>query len=126
MGNGCGIMKMLSLEIVDQFLKDIHGEDGREVLMIFYDYLEENGVSVRRRRVRDACNIILLRVGISLIRYAHYEGSYFWGCDCDDGRRYNFVYNQSHIGIGYGHHYVTTRGKFEAYGSGYINQEIEW
>ncbi len=34
---------MLSSEIVNQFLIDIHGESGREVLLIFADYLEENG-----------------------------------------------------------------------------------
>ncbi len=47
---------MLSQEVIEQFLKDIHGEEGQTVLLIFADYLEENGVDVsklRNRRIRN-------------------------------------------------------------------------
>ncbi len=36
---------MLSSEVIDQFVKDIHGEEGKTILLIFADYLEENGVN---------------------------------------------------------------------------------
>ncbi len=41
---------MISQEVINQFLKDIHGEDGKTVLLIFFDYLEDNGISVKRKR----------------------------------------------------------------------------
>ncbi len=79
-------------EIVDQFLKDIHGEDGREVLLIFYDYLEERGIELRRRK---------------RIRNSHLSsvlGREFRGCGpyFGSGLSYGYTLPLSLVGIGCG------------------------
>ncbi len=81
---------MLSSETIEQFLKDIHGEDGKTVLLIFADYLEENGVdcNLRNRRVKYVCHNL----------------SNCYGPDIDfgSGNGYGFGYGGYGCGYGYG------------------------
>ncbi len=98
---------MLSSEVIEQFLKDIHGEEGKDVLLIFADYLEENGVdwNLRRRRVKN--------VGINcggynytnLVDYGNYGTGFGYGIGYEYGRGRDggngYSYGRS-CGIGYG------------------------
>ncbi len=74
---------MLSQEVINQFIKDIHGEEGKTILLIFADYLEENGVDwgLRRRKVRN--------VGINI------KNAYSYGLECNMGYGCGYNYGYS-------------------------------
>ncbi len=102
---------MLSSETVEQFVKDIHGEEGKDVLLIFADYLEENGIDwgLRRRRVRN--------VGISYVYGIGYDlGN---GCSYSYGGNIDFFYSGgSGSGCGYGNAGVYSLGYARGSGLG--------
>ncbi len=84
---------MLSIEIVEQFLKDIHGEEGQTILLIFYDYLEENGVKVnRKRKIKNAG--VGINIGIG--------NCFGYGNGIHYGYSYGVYSSASGEGLGYG------------------------
>ncbi len=95
---------MLSQEVIDQFLKDIHGEEGKTVLLIFADYLEENGVDVSKLRNRKVKNVGIDNVYCSNV----YCGSY--GAYCFGSFNYGDDYARLQL-----------RAAFPTYGNGYRN-----
>ncbi len=87
---------MLSQEVIDQFLKDIHGEEGKTILLIFADYLEENDETrltqlIRRRKPVKSIN-------------CNYNFGYGLGCMVGCGVGYSLGYALGN-GYGYGNGY---------------------
>ncbi len=102
--------------MLSEFLMDIHGLGGREVLLIFADYLEERGEDrlaklARSRKVRNVGNRGRHSVGSGIFYYlvddsngksASGQGHAYGYANFFYGQGYGLNYGLSYCGQGYG------------------------
>ncbi len=108
------------MSIIDQFLKDIHSEDGKTTLLIFADYLEDHNQSrlaqlIRRKRkykpigIGNGTDMLFSRLG----NYNGYYVSFGYGYSSGS-------YNVG-LGFGYGYGFQNCPGIGDGCGYSYLS-----